>query len=339
MNPFELHTPSVFVVCSPFQALCAIATIRQLKIEDYKLIACFIKGDSRNEQLKKIFADWCVDYVPRQLWRFPFNVVPSMIFILHAIKHRHGKYNRLFLGDFRDHKLFYIGCRYVSDAASVVYLDDGNVTISLLQGLIPDPAFGKDEMVIKTTSKFRKMDLFKHYLTIYNDIPNLKYNISRLDLSGIILNNQGGDMARHGVYIVGTNIDPYCSVLNYSHEMFMKKLEKLIVGICDEYPSEAIVYIPHGRDESNYARNLCLKYDCVFHKADVMVELELLNQPNTPMAIYGYTSSALYNLKKIFPHTRVINVLMDGDENNIFYRRYLMTSDYYMKNGIELIKL
>ena len=70
-----------------------------------------------------------------------------------------------------------------------------------------------------------------------------------------------------------------------------------------------------------------------------MVELELLNQPNTPMAIYGYTSSALYNLKKIFPHTRVINVLMDGDENNIFYRRYLMTSDYYMKNGIELIKL
>ena len=53
-EPFELHTPSVFAISSPLQVLCAVAAIRQLEINDFRVAVCYAKGDARNEQLWSI---------------------------------------------------------------------------------------------------------------------------------------------------------------------------------------------------------------------------------------------------------------------------------------------
>lgn len=337
MKPFDKHIPSVFVVCSPFQALCATATVRQLEIEKFKMIVCFPKGDPRNEQLKRFFSENHIEHNTQLLWRWPLSGFVNILNRLRAIFCRGGKYQRLFVGDFRNQNLFYIGCRYANDKSSVVYLDDGNITIAFLKNLIPNPVCGKDELFVKAISKYRKMELFKNFLTIYNDIPNSKYNIASLDLSMVIPNTNRDALLKSGVYIVGTNVNAYCHALNYSYDMFIRKLDELVARIRTEYPSEQIIYIPHGRDKSLYAQNICQKYGCSFHQADMMIELEMLNLP-VPIAIYGYTSSALYNLKKMFPFVRVVNILFDGDESSLDYQGYLMTTDYYKKNGIEVLK-
>ena len=68
-----------------------------------------------------------------------------------------------------------------------------------------------------------------------------------------------------------------------------------------------------------------------------MIEMELLTHKYNPLAILGFTSSALYNLKKIFPETRVVNVLYERDDSNMAYQEYKMLSDYYLNNGVELV--
>lgn len=338
MSPFELHIPSVFVVCSPFQALCATAAIKQFEIEDYKMVACFLKGDARNEQLKRFFSDNQIEYVSILQWRRPVSVIFNVFYRLNAIRHRVGKYRRLFIGDLRNRHLFLLGCRFVSDGSSIVYLDDGNATISILKNLIPISFYGKDEILIKTISKCRNFELSKNVCTIYSDIPNSQYCITNLDLNKLITAKQKEPLAQDGVYIIGTNIDAYCHFLKYSKDFFINKQEELILKIKNEYPNVPIIYIPHGRDVSYYAQILCQKYGCEFCKPSVMVELEILNRPNSPKAIYGFTSSALYNLKKMYPNSRVVNILFNGNENNSGYQDYLIVTDYYYKNGIEVLK-
>ncbi len=62
-----------------------------------------------------------------------------------------------------------------------------------------------------------------------------------------------------------------------------------------------------------------------------------LNLTPAPEAIYGYTSTALHTLKKLFPTARVVNILFQSPEDKPFYQDYVMCSEYYQKNGIEWI--
>lgn len=335
-NAFGLKAPSVFVVCSPFQALCAIAAIRQLKIDDYKMIAFFPKGNNRNKQLLNILELYHVDFES-------FTRLSGIVdkwYKLDALRHRKSAYRRLFIADFRNPTMFFVGCRFVSDEANIVYLDDGSATISFLQDHVANPITGVNKWFMQKVTNRRSFLLLKNVLTIYDDIPNPKYNIESLDLSIIInnRNNIGRAKEKNGIYIVGTNISNYCIPLQYPTEKFIKKLEELFVWLKDKYDGDEIIYIPHGRDESKYAQDICGKYGCEFRRANEIIELELLKSPNPPKVIYGFTSSALYNLKRLFPHTDVVNILYNGNISNINYQEYLLLSEYYQRNGIETMK-
>ena len=54
---------------------------------------------------------------------------------------------------------------------------------------------------------------------------------------------------------------------------------------------------------------------------------------------FGFTSSALFNLKKMFPNTYVANVVFEPQETTEHYQDFLAISAYYEQNGIELIKM
>lgn len=338
MTPFDKFVPSVFVISSPFQALCAIAAIRQLEITDYKMALYIPRNDPRNGQIIKLLKDNDIEYTLYRKHRC-FNSVLSYRFRLGAIYRRNNHYLRLYVGDFRNYMQLYIGANYVSDGSSLIYLDDGNVTIALLKNQISNPFHGLNKLFITLISKHRNITTFRNLMTIYDDIPNEKYSIFALQLSYAIRDNKNEMSDRmRGVYIVGTNIKKFCKPLGYKYNDFIKKLDEIMKRLCSEYPNEPVIYIPHGRDTSEYAQDICHRYGCQFRRADVMIELELLQQPYSPLAIFGFTSSALYNLKKIYPDIRVVNILFDGDENNEHYKEYLMISKFYEQNGIELIK-
>lgn len=332
MNPFEPHIPSVFVIASPFQALCAMAAIKQLQITNFMFIAFIPSDDPRSKQIENFFNEAAIKYVPIR----KFTRLVWLYYKIKALKHRDNQYKRLFLGDFRGIILSIIGSCYVSDNSEVVYLDDGNVTISILNNLISEPMNDINRVRLERVSNRRGFIFQKKWLTIYGDISNPNFIIKNLDLSFAVQKNNLASTKGY-IYIVGTNIERFCDALKISQSIFVSRLESLFCQIKNEYPNTPIVYIPHGRDNSEYAIKLCQKYECTFHRAEIMIELELLHQKSNPLAIYGFTSTALYNLKKIYPESQVVNVLFECCDDNIAFQEYKMLSEYYQKNGIELI--
>lgn len=332
-NPFGLSTPSVFAVSSPLQVLCAAAVIRQLEIKDYKIVVCYQKGDPRNEQLWAILD--CFEMYNRTLMQL--NRINVIFYRFRSKLHLRNRYKRLFIGDFRGYYDFILGSSFVSDGADIVYLDDGNVTLSLLNNVFTEPMPQIWKTFLNHVASRRNFVLNKNLLTLYGDVHNPKYNILPLHLEYVTYNYKKSDAQLKGVYIVGTNIDRYCDPLGISKEMFINKLDDLMSCLRKEYRNETITYIPHGCDRSEYARELCQRFGYEFRRPKMMVEMELLDNKCQPLAIYGFTSSALFNLKKMFPHTRVVNVLYHSEDNQ-FFEEYRMISNYYSQNGIQLVE-
>lgn len=329
---FELGIPSVFVIASPFQALCSIATIKQLKITEYLIVALMPSDDIRSSQLRSFLEKEGVLFTAIT----QFNWFIWLYYKQRAYFHKNNKYKRLFIGDVRSVVLHIIGFSYVSDDSEIVFLDDGNITVSVLNDEITEPMNRINIRRINMISRIRRFGKRCNFLTIYSDITNSKYVVKQLDLSQVISTKSRDTVNKKNVYIIGTYLLRYCEPLGIPTEKFISVLDNLFYNIIESNPSEHVVYIPHGRDDSEYARMLCERYGCEFHRPEIMVELELLNQDCYPLAIYGFTSSALYNLKKLFPDSSVYNILICFDENNVFYREYKALSSYYIQNGILL---
>ena len=68
------------------------------------------------------------------------------------------------------------------------------------------------------------------------------------------------------------------------------------------------------------------------------VEMYILQQQVIPKIIYGFTSSALFNLKKIFPSCKVINITLNYP-NSVGALDYYNITQYQCVNGIEEMKL
>lgn len=333
MDPFAKHTPSVFCVDTPFQALCAIAAIKQLQIEDYLLLVYFHKHGARNCQLRMLLEKFGVKYKPIN----EFNSITFRLAVWSSKRRHKTKYQRLFIGDMRDVSLYFASLSFVNDGSELIYLDDGNITISLLKDIITEPLSDISISLIKVVESKRKICFNKNFLTVYSGIENPKYNIKNLDLSLIVHQNNDEDL-QEGIYIIGTNIDRYCGPLDIPYDVYINKLEELVVKLKEEYPDEKITFVPHGMDKSEYAKDICNKHHVSYEPSKMTVEMKLLSKEVLPKAVYGFTSSALYNIRKMYPKTHVVNVLFECNPENPIYQEYSMCSEYYLKNGIELLK-
>lgn len=329
MNPFEKKTPSVFSVCSPFQILCAIAAIRQLEIDDYLMVVRLPDGGERNDQMTNLLRTFKIKY--RSIKTINMNRILLKMRLPHF-----GRYKRLFIGDFRDLLNCYIGCGLVSNHSDVVYLDDGNVTINQLSCREFGNIIENNLVQLKKIAKYRGLVFYKNLLTIYDDIPNNNYNIESLSLKRI-LSERKSSITNKDVYVVGTNVDSFCIPQGLEEKSFISYLDFLLYQLKIQYPKENIYYIPHGREYKLYAETLCEKHGVIYRRSSIMIEMELISSPNIPKAIYGFTSTALFTLKKLFPSTMIVNILFKNKEDNPYYIDYCEISDYYQKNGINTI--
>ena len=333
MNPFAKHTPSVFVAYTPFQVLCAVAAIRQLEIEDYIFLAKLPRGEVRNGQTKALLEKYHINYKQP----FVFTRFSIWIYMRCAFIHRRNHYKRLFLGDTRDPDAFFIGYNYVSDNSSVVFLDDGNITINYLKDSVSEPMKERLREILDCIKTRRIMDCGHNFLTIYGDIESSQNHLCQLDLRYVVDSMSTSNKQLKDVYIVGTNVARYCTPLEIPEDIYFAKLGELMQNLRQQYPDDTIYFIPHGREVLDYGQRLCEQYGCIYQRPKMMIELELLNMKNPPKAIYGYTSTALHTLKKLFPDTKVVNILFESSKDNPFYKDYLMCSEYYAKNGIEWV--
>lgn len=330
MNPFTIHTPSVFIITSPFQALCCLAAIRNFEIDEYEIIFIPASSTIRNSQTINFFKKNNILYRivnPKIRNRFPY--------FIKALIPKRNKYKRLFIGDFRNFGALYLGLGIVSKGSGIVYLDDGNITISLLEGTYKHKkgkAFTINMKIAYMLSHLHSVLLFKNMYTIYDKIPNPNYRIFENDLT-VILDKR--DCKRiSGVYIIGTVIDVYCEHLGISNEVFVDNMDYYLRRLKEEYPSEDIIYVAHGRDDGTYSLPLCGKYGIKFVRPELIIELYMLEIPAIPRLITGFNSSALLNLKKMIRGCDIRNYLIISNTPTSQTDRYLSVAEYYEKNEI-----
>lgn len=329
-DPFSKYIPSVFVICSPFQALCAIAAIRNLEISDYKIIL-MLGNQQRDYQLLRLLEFYSVEYEKLVL----SNFFRRLKYYLPPLISKKSDYKRLFVGDFRQHLFVRVGMCYVSNYSSIVYLDDGVASLPLLNGL---------------THLTTKMRLFQklnyaymalHHInrefnlyTIYDGITNSNYNIRINNFESVFNCISEQSENQRGIYVIGTVLEAYCAGAMITKEQVLSEL-KVVLNELTINNKDEIKYVAHGRDNGELTRPLCEELNIDFIRPDMTIEMYLLVNRLLPRLIVGFNSTALYNLKKMLPTSTVRNILfLPKKRNNLCIEREYI-AEYFERNNIE----
>lgn len=320
---FAEGVPSLFIVQTPFQAMCAVNAIRQLKIEDYRLtLHLHPQTEKRNRQTVGIVEMYGMEYTVIESRSIGIFERLGVLFC------RKGKFCRVFLGTHLYHDGYFYALKAMRNRGNLVLLDDGIATLSFLKGEYK--AKGRSAVTMafhKAVASLRKITL-NNVFTVYKDISNTAWNIAFNDIS---LLRQVDSSEKKDVFFIGTNNSGFIRE-GVDETAFKQTVYDVLKQVKAEYPHDKIIYIPHGRDKSTFVKEYCEELGVDYKPLDVSVESYILSSKLVPRAIYGFTSTALYNLKMLFPESEVNNLVMLLLTDS--YPSVREASCYYEKQGI-----
>ncbi len=318
---YDKNVPTVFVIGSPFQAICTVSAILNLQILDYKVIVIF---SDRYLQVKSVLNRYNIPFILKKVGKYRWRMRLYMVF---SLFHRKYRWKRLFVGDYRSKTLLYFGLMNVSDSSTVIYLDDGNASIPLFDGTEKY----RIDKYLNYLALRRNVILLKHFFSIYTGFVNEAFDIRFNDIS--VLGNDTNSINK-SILFIGTNSKLYCESLIIDRNNFYSILEDQIKNIKRNNPDKDVIYIPHGKDSSEEVLRICNDNSVQYKRLDVPVEMVAQSNKIEPIEVYGFTSSALFNLKKMYPQCEVYNILITPKVMTNLFGDYVSISDYYTQNGI-----
>ena len=137
------------------------------------------------------------------------------------------------------------------------------------------------------------------------------------------------------IVFVGTNTLAYLSEINISLQRYLCIIEITLKNIRQKYPNYKAIYIPHGRDNNQEIEKICEECSFEYKKLSTCIEFYLLKENIHPIYVVGFSSTALFTIKKIYADTIVENIV-PNDLNSIEYENI---KEYYEKNGIKTISI
>lgn len=319
----------LFVIGSPFQALCAVEAIREFQIENFLIINLEFKEDNRRVQVKNILDTYKIDFEQVVLNSFTFISFFFKSFL------RKSNYDIAFVGDIYAYDCRILALSKIKRNSKIIYLDDGNATVDVLKG-VSHLCIGRfpirlylDHFLSKIKNKSKEIAFY----TIFDDIETKQYKIysnsfTHLDIFRLNKKNQG----RVG-YFIGTNPDGYRKVSCLSIDEYQNIVQSVLIDLRQKV--DTLVYIPHGRDYNDELMDFCLSNGILYKKTGVSIEFYLLRTPYNFNLVAGFTSTALFTIKKLFPNTVVVNYVVSRETSPS--SETISVSEYYSKHGIEKI--
>lgn len=326
--------PAVFCLSgSSFQALCMIEAIHAFEITDYRVLLCLSENElPRKEQIVILLDRYHIAY---EIESINFCITKSER--LKAFLPNRNKYKVAFIGDCNNELLIFKACRYVSDGGTLVYLDDGIATIQFFNGMFQ--LSSKLRPYYELMSRIRRIDFDRYFYTVYEDLEDNRHIPILNGFHSLALQQKVKSTVR-GIYIIGTCIKDYCDFECVPIGLFVSTLRSLMHELRIQYPEEPVVYVPHGRETMmEELEKMCHDEGVELRKSEITVEMMLLDEKDYPKSVYGFTSSALYNIKKIFPETETCNITFTGNSPKTNGKE--ITSQYFAKFGItrRIVKL
>lgn len=326
-------TPTIFVVNSPLQVLCAFEAIEYFSIKTFLFVLSIFESP-RNKQLFQLMEEKKLPFMVERLDRLNYNLGLKSIVKKYII---YNRYHRAFVGDEESMAMKFYAYKYLAPCSTIAYLDDGNRTLNMLKGV---RFINNTPWERKREKRFLQLTMTKDtktYFTIYHDIENTKYRLIPNDFTSLIARRSRKNGEKKNIYFIGTNIDIYCQKIGLDINLYWHYLCMAFSKIKRLFPNEEIIYIPHGRDVSPITEKICYEQGVLFKRIDTSIEYYMINQNYLPVAFFSYTSTALFTLKKMFPETDSFNILCDGMEITPLYQTYIDFSNYFLKHGIMLL--
>lgn len=318
--------PTLFCLSgSPFQALCMIEAILSFDIRDYKVLLCLSETElPRKAQLIELLNSYRISY---EIESINYHITKKARF--QVLLPRCNQYKLAFIGDCNNELLIFKAFQYVSDGGHLIYLDDGIATIQFFNGLCQLDR--RLKYYYDVVCKVRHINFDKYFYTIYHDLKDGKHLCIANNFDYLAKLQQSKENISH-VLLLGTCTNDYCYAEQIGTDVFMSELKKIMIELKQKYPHEDIIYVPHGRDTYHEPERFCHELGIVYQPTSISVEMFLLNAVYRPLAVYGFTSSALYNLNIFFPDTSVYNITFSG--NTPLNDRINISSIYFIKHGI-----
>lgn len=311
---------SLFIINSPFQAICALEALDVFSIEEPTFL--ILNDDNSRRQVTLLLKDnGKIVY-----FNHKDQGVKKLIKMSMALK---IKANQVFVGDYFSYSQYIIAILCASFKAKIYYLDDGNSTLDIFPPVSTKRYNTKNEYLgfLFFDVCFLLKRLKKKFFSIF-DIPGkeelmIKNNFNRFKSSI-------SDVHQEGVYIIGTAPAQLRLECDYS-SLLVKSIEFLR----NRYPNEPLYYCPHRRDHNNYEDLFLSKKINVF-KTEISVEVDFYNKKILPFAVAGYGSTALLTLKMINPSAYVCSFSFNSTSDEI-NKSYALIEKYYSQYGIEVI--
>ena len=324
---------ALIFVNSPLQLINIRSAIKHFNINKYDLFITVDETSNRHKQIEIMANLYGISYKTTNFYK---DIITKrrffyINFIKFCLTHKFGEYDILLLGDYRWSDLTISQLNKIKKGGRIIYVDDGNASINILKGR--DITLNS-KIIYYIANYFLKLKKIKNniYFTAYYDVRSTRFDIIPNKSLELNIDNKRNDK----IYFIGTNTKIYTEYLGISTNNFLNKLRNILNKIKEENPGKKIIYIPHGRDQVNDIKLICNDLNIEYSKIEICIELFLIEQNEAPYALYALGSSALFNLKQIFPNTLFKNIRTIGNNkkaNNIYNELY----SYYEKHGIQTI--
>jgi len=305
-----------------------LEAIHTFNIKDYRVLLCLSHSElPRKNQLFEFFDKYKIQY---ELESIDYKI--TKIDRLRAVMPKYNKYKTVFIGDCNNELLIFKAFTYTSNGGTLLYLDDGIATIQFYNGLCQ--LNRKLKSYYNLLCKIRDINFDKYFFTIYHDLRDNKH-ITIANKFRYLTSLRQGKNNKGNIVFLGTCTDDFCRMERIKPHLFLSEQHRILARIRHNFPKEKIIFVPHGRDVYDEPKQSCHDLGISYQPSDISVEMNLLGATYTPVAVYGFTSSALYNLKLMLPDSEIVNITFSGNqpEND----RIEITSQYYSKHGIKRI--
>ncbi len=290
---------NIFIVKSPLQLMNAIEAKEHFQTTG-NILVLMNANATNDKQMQTVLAlskwDEIITYAPTNR---SSTLLAQVKLIRSLKKHR---YHYLFTGDYGTFNQVLMANLNVDD---YYLIDDGTKSIEIHKALI-DPsktALSKKLKLLRYTLFGLKSSIQKpiNFFTCYNLTPIKDEQIISNDynyLQSIFKPQPGGNEV---IYLLGQNID--------NKWMKQGKYIEYLKRVKSHY-SDKIIYMPHRHEIISDELKALFDEEFVLQYNDIPIEIYFLEKKIYPKHIVSFTSSALFNLEKIYAKAQIDAIII-----------------------------
>ena len=315
---------ALFIVSSPFQALCASEAISHYDVEEPYFMT--VNDPVVIEKTVPICKKYGETHILRQEGKGTVGLFKALV-----KGDLNERFDNVFLGDYYSYGQYIIALYMSNRRANFIYLDDGNSTLLIA------PPISLERGRTSREKKYNKVwdawanlkHVKKRLFTIFDINEGCPMPVEKNTFSSLLPR----DTKTAGVFVIGTNTD----LMEFKNVSYADKLSQIALYIKRNAPDEDVYYCPHRRDSHDYSTKIELLGWYLFD-TQYNVEIDFVQKNLYPRMVLGFGSTALLTLKKIFPSSDVKTIYMDLELEST-NKEYRSIESYYMMNGIEVVHI